>query len=265
MKVAIHTLGCKVNTYESESVWEQFKADGYTRVSFKEYADIYIINTCTVTNNGDVKSRKAIRQAIKRNPEAVVAVMGCYAQMQPDDVYEIDGVDVVIGTTHRDRLKSLILEHLRKREQLREVIDVSRYSVFDEISVTNFTEHTRAFLKIQDGCNNFCTYCIIPYARGPVRSRPKDSIINEAKHLIENHYHEIVLTGIHTGGYGTDLTDYTFADLLRELATLDGLKDFVSLRLKSMNSQKKCFILFVITTYLRNIFTFRFKVGVIEY
>jgi threonylcarbamoyladenosine tRNA methylthiotransferase MtaB len=224
MKVAFYTLGCKVNTYESESVWEQFKTGGYERVDYKEYADVYVINTCTVTNNGDVKSRKAIRQLIKKNPEAVIAVMGCYSQMSPNEVIEIDGVDIVIGTKHREKLFDLVQEFNKKREQISSVTDVSRYKVFDEVNVTNFTENTRAFLKIQDGCNNFCTYCIIPFARGPVRSRPKESILEEAIHLVENGYHEIVLTGIHTGGYGQDLNNYSLYDLLLELSQINDLK-----------------------------------------
>jgi len=224
MKIAFYTLGCKVNTYETESVWEQFKEEGYERVDSKEFADVYVINTCTVTNNGDVKSRKAIRQLIKKNPEAVVAVMGCYAQMSPEDIVEIDGVDIVIGTKHRENLHTLVREFLRKREQIKNVTDVSRYRVFDEVNVTNFTENTRAFLKIQDGCNNFCSYCIIPFARGPVRSRSKDSILEEANHLVANGYHEIVLTGIHTGGYGQDLDHYTFYNLLVDLSHIEGLK-----------------------------------------
>ena len=224
MKIAFYTLGCKVNTYETESLWELFKERGYDRVDSKEYADVYVINTCTVTNNGDVKSRKAIRQLIKKNPEAIIAVMGCYSQMSPDDIIQIDGVDIVIGTKHREQLVSLVEDFKRKRETISNVTDVSRYRDFDEVNVTNFTENTRAFLKIQDGCNNFCSYCIIPFARGPVRSRPKDSVLQEALNLVSNGYHEIVLTGIHTGGYGQDLTNYSFFNLLEDLSKVEGLK-----------------------------------------
>ena len=223
MKIAFSTLGCKVNTYETESLWELFESRGYERVPFSQFADVYIINTCTVTNTGDAKSRKTIRKAIRKNPEAVVAVMGCYSQMDPDAISDIDGVDIIIGTKHRERLVLLVEDFLARRQRILDVTDVSRYREFDETHVTHFTENTRAFLKIQDGCNNFCTYCIIPYARGPVRSRDKDSVLNEARSLIANGYQEIVLTGIHTGGYGTDFTDYRFVDLLRELADLPGL------------------------------------------
>jgi len=223
MRVAFYTLGCKVNTYETESLSELFLANNFTRVSHKEIADVYVINTCSVTNSGDSKSRKAIRKLIKLNPEAVIAVMGCYSQLSADEVYSIVGVVIVVSTMHMETLLEHVNRVLRDRQKISNVQDVSRYRVFDEVNVTNFTESTRAFLKIQDGCNNFCSYCIIPFARGPVRSRPKESIIEEAKSLVENGYQEIVLTGIHTGGYGTDLKQYSFYDLLLELSTLKGL------------------------------------------
>lgn len=224
MKVAFYTLGCKVNTYETESLSELFLSDGFERVSHKEYSDVYVINTCSVTNSGDAKSRKAIRKLIKQNPEAVIAVMGCYSQLKADEVFGIDGVDIVIGTMHREELLPLVKRSLRDREKIKKVEDVSRYRVFDEVNVTHFTESTRAFLKIQDGCNNFCSYCIIPFARGPVRSRPKDSVLEEATELVRNGYKEIVLTGIHTGGYGTDLDGYSFYDLLVDLEAVEGLQ-----------------------------------------
>ncbi|QMS85914.1 tRNA (N(6)-L-threonylcarbamoyladenosine(37)-C(2))-methylthiotransferase MtaB [Candidatus Xianfuyuplasma coldseepsis] len=223
MNIAFHTLGCKVNTYETESVWTLFEQAGYTRVKPSEYADVYVINTCTVTNQGDAKSRKVIRQLIKKNPEAIIAVMGCYAQIDPDTIRAIDGVDIIIGTKQRERLVMLVEEYRRKRQQIEEVTDVSRYRVFDETHVTHFTENTRAFLKIQDGCNNFCSYCIIPFARGPVRSRDPKSVLQEAADLVRNGYQEIVLTGIHTGGYGTDLENYSLYQLLQDLIHIEGL------------------------------------------
>lgn len=224
MKIAFYTLGCKVNTYETESTWQRFADHGFERVKPSEFADVYVINTCTVTNSGDAKSRKAIRRLIRRNPDAVIAVMGCYSQVDPDAVAAIDGVDIIIGTKHRDQLVQNVQQVLRDRQKILDVTDVSRYRQFDETHVTNFTENTRAFLKIQDGCNNFCSYCIIPFARGPVRSRDRDSVLAEAAALIANGYHEIVLTGIHTGGYGQDFDDYSLSDLLRELVELPGLK-----------------------------------------
>lgn len=224
MKVAFSTLGCKVNTYETQSVKALFIGSGFTLVDFHEYSDVYIINTCTVTNSGSSKSRKSIRQAIKRNPEAVVAVMGCYSQISPEEVNAIDGVDIVIGTKHREHILKLVQDVLQERKKMNEVTDVSRYRVFDEVNVTSFGENTRAFLKIQDGCNNFCSYCIIPYARGPVRSRNKESVLEEANQLVKNGYKEIVLTGINTGGYGQDFDNYSFYDLLLDLKDVKGLK-----------------------------------------
>ena len=223
MTVAFYTLGCKVNSYETMSVKEQFEQQGYTIVDHTNKADVYVINTCTVTNNADSKSRKMIRRMIRTNPEAVVAVMGCYSQMDPDTIQQIDGVDIIIGTTHRDHLLSHVERFLKQREQFQDITDVSKYQVFDDLNVTHYLEHTRAFIKIQDGCNNFCSYCIIPYARGRVRSRPLNDVLKEAQRLIDNGYKELVLTGIHTGGYGQDLEKTSFYDLLLALSQIDGL------------------------------------------
>ncbi|MEC9484380.1 MAG: tRNA (N(6)-L-threonylcarbamoyladenosine(37)-C(2))-methylthiotransferase MtaB [Candidatus Izemoplasma sp.] len=224
MTVAFYTLGCKVNSYETMSVKEQFEQQGYTIVEHSEKADVYVINTCTVTNNADAKSRKMIRRMIRKNPEAVVAVMGCYAQIDPETIETIDGVDIIIGTTHRDQLLSHVERFLKQREQFKTITDVSKYRVFDDLNVTHFLDQTRAFIKIQDGCNNFCSYCIIPYARGRVRSRSPEDVIDEAKRLVDNGYKEIVLTGIHTGGYGQDLDTSSFYDLLVRLSRIYGLK-----------------------------------------
>ncbi len=224
MNVAFYTLGCKVNTYESEALQNLFIADGFTVVDYKYRADVYVINTCTVTNQSDVKSRKAIRQAVKRNPEAVVAVMGCYSQVESEVVAGIDGVDIIMGTSERERLLPRVKRVLRDRSQILAVNDMSRYKTFDKLNVTSFSENTRAFIKIQDGCNQYCSYCIIPFARGPIRSRAKDDVLNEAKALVAKGYKEIVLTGIHTGGYGTDLEDTSFYDLLHALSEIKDLK-----------------------------------------
>ncbi len=224
MKIAFYTLGCKVNSYETESVWEQFERAGFERVPFHEFADVYVINTCTVTNQSDVKSRKTIRRAIRQNPDAVVAVMGCYAQMDPDTVAEIDGVVIVIGTKHRAKLFELVMKVVHERRKYFAVGDVLKYRKFDELQVTHYAENTRAFLKIEDGCNQFCTYCIIPFARGPVRSRAPKNILHEARELVKNGYKEIVLTGIHTGAYGVDLENYNLKDLLKDLLVITGLE-----------------------------------------
>jgi len=224
MNVALYTLGCKVNTYESEALQNMFVEEGFNIVDFHDFADVYIINTCTVTNQSDAKSRKTIRQAVKRNPDAIVAVMGCYSQVDSETVAAIDGVDIVIGTTHRAQLLQYVKRFMRERKQILEVSDITRYKTFDQLNVTSFAENTRAFLKIQDGCNQYCSYCIIPFARGPIRSRDPESVIEEAQLLVEKGYKEIVLTGIHTGGYGTDLKDYSFYDLLKALSQIKGLK-----------------------------------------
>ncbi|WP_423364180.1 tRNA (N(6)-L-threonylcarbamoyladenosine(37)-C(2))-methylthiotransferase MtaB [Mycoplasma sp. P36-A1] len=215
---AMYSLGCKVNSYESNAIARLFEIDEYMQVDFKEKADVYIINTCTVTNTGDAKSRKIIRQAAKRNKDAIVVAFGCYAQVSPDEVIEIEGVDIVLGTQYRDKIVELVKNH-DKSQKLKKVDDIFKSEKFEDFELQTHTTNKRAYLKIQEGCNNFCTYCIIPYARGKMRSRDKESIINEAISLCADGYNEIVLTGIHTGGYGYDLNNYNFDDLLEEILT----------------------------------------------
>lgn len=223
--VAFHTLGCKVNQYETEGIWQSFKEQGYDRVDFEAIADIYVINTCTVTNTGDKKSRQVIRRAIRKNPEAVVCVTGCYAQVSPGEVMEIPGVDVVVGTQDRGKMIDYIEQHIETREPVNGVSNIMKNRVFEEMDVPDFSDRTRANLKIQEGCNNFCTFCIIPWSRGLLRSREPENVIKQAQQLVDAGYKEIVLTGIHTAGYGEDFTDYDFADLLSDLETkVDGLK-----------------------------------------
>lgn len=223
--VAFHTLGCKVNHYETEGIWQKFKAEGYERVDFTHESDIYVINTCTVTNTGDKKSRQVIRRAIRKNPEAVVCVTGCYAQISPGEIIEIPGVDVVVGTQDRDKMIGYIEEHQKTRQPINGVSNIMKNRVFEEMDVPVFSDRTRASLKIQEGCNNFCTFCIIPWSRGLLRSRDPKNVIEQAQQLVEAGYKEIVLTGIHTAGYGEDMKDYDFADLLKDLETkVDGLK-----------------------------------------
>ena len=234
MKIAIHTLGCKVNSYESEAMIELFKQEGYEEVSFKELADVYVINTCTVTNTGDSKSRQMIRKAIRKNPEAVICVVGCYSQIAPDDIKNIDGVRVVLGTQFRNEIVDLVKQFQQDQKQIVKVKDVMRLKTFEDLNIDHFS-NTRAFLKIQDGCNNFCTYCIIPYARGRVRSRSPESVLRQAQELVDHGYYEIVLTGIHTAGYGEDLDDYSFYDLLVDLIKIKGLK---RLRISSIETSQ---------------------------
>lgn len=222
--VAFHTLGCKVNAYETEAMWKMFERAGYHKVDFQEEADVYIINTCTVTNTGDKKSRQMIRRAVRNNPDAVVAVTGCYAQTSPAEVMEIPGVDIVIGTHGRDRLVEYVEQTKKTREPINKVGNIMKQREFEEMDVPDFSNRTRASLKIQDGCNNFCTFCIIPWAKGLSRSRKPEKVLEQAKKLVAAGYQEIVLTGIHTGGYGEDLEDYRLADLLWDLDRIDGLK-----------------------------------------
>jgi threonylcarbamoyladenosine tRNA methylthiotransferase MtaB len=222
--VAFYTLGCKVNFYDTEAIWQLFQKNGYEQVDFEQTADVYVVNTCTVTNTGDKKSRQIIRRAVRRNPDAVVAVTGCYAQTSPAEILEIPGVDLVIGTQDRDKLLQYVEEIRSSRRPINAVRNIMKTREFEELDVPYFSDRTRAFLKIQEGCNNFCTFCIIPWSRGLSRSRKPDSVLRQARQLVEAGYREIVLTGIHTGGYGDDLQDYSLADLLKDLDKIDGLK-----------------------------------------
>lgn len=234
MKVAIHTLGCKVNTYESQAMLRLFEHNGYEEVSFKDVADVYVINTCTVTNTGDSKSRQMIRKAIRKNPQAIICVVGCYSQVAPHEIETIDGVGIILGTQFRNEIVDLVKQYQKDRKMIIKVADVMKLKTFEDLNIDRFS-NTRAFLKIQDGCNNFCTYCIIPYARGRVRSRSPESVLNQAKKLVEHGYYEIVLTGIHTAGYGEDLENYSFFDLLVDLSKIDGLK---RLRISSIETSQ---------------------------
>ncbi|RAV21793.1 tRNA (N(6)-L-threonylcarbamoyladenosine(37)-C(2))-methylthiotransferase MtaB [Paenibacillus contaminans] len=221
--VAFHTLGCKVNFYETEGIWQLFKNEGYEQVDFERTADVYLINTCTVTNTGDKKSRQVIRRAIRRNPEAIIAVTGCYAQTSPAEVAAIPGVDIVVGTQDRDKIIPLIKQFQAERTPINAVRNIMKTREFEELDVPEFSDRTRAFLKIQEGCNNFCTFCIIPWSRGLLRSRKPESVLQQAKQLVDAGYKEIVLTGIHTGGYGEDLEGYSLAKLLWDLDKVDGI------------------------------------------
>lgn len=234
--VAFHTLGCKVNHYETEAIWQLFKEAGYDRGDFEKNSDVYVINTCTVTNTGDKKSRQVIRRAVRKNPDAVICVTGCYAQTSPAEIMAIPGVDIVVGTQDRTKLLGLIDEFYKERQPINAVRNIMKNRIYEELDVPTFTDRTRASLKIQEGCNNFCTFCIIPWARGLMRSRDPQEVIRQAQQLVDAGYLEIVLTGIHTGGYGEDLKDYNLARLLRDLETqVKGLK---RLRISSIEASQ---------------------------
>ncbi len=222
--VAFYTLGCKVNYVDTEGIWQLFKNEGYEQVDFESTADVYLVNTCTVTNTGDKKSRQIIRRAVRRNPDAIIAVTGCYAQTSPAEIMDIEGVDLVIGTQDRDKLMDYVSQLQQERMPINAVRNIMKTKEFEELDVPVFTDRTRAFLKIQEGCNNFCTFCIIPWSRGLSRSRSSESIMQQARQLVAAGYHEIVLTGIHTGGYGDDLDNYKLSDLLWDLDKVEGLK-----------------------------------------
>jgi threonylcarbamoyladenosine tRNA methylthiotransferase MtaB len=215
--VAFHTLGCKVNHYETEAIWQLFQNEGYERTEFESSADVYVINTCTVTNTGDKKSRQVIRRAIRKNPNAVICVTGCYAQTSPAEIMAIPGVDVVVGTQDRVKMLEYIDQYQKERQPINGVGNIMKARVYEELDVPAFTDRTRASLKIQEGCNNFCTFCIIPWARGLLRSRKPEHVIQQAQQLVDAGYKEIVLTGIHTAGYGEDMKEYNFARLLSDL------------------------------------------------
>lgn len=198
----IITLGCKVNQYESEAVEELFLQKGYKKAQTN--ADIYVINTCTVTNMSDRKSRQMISKARRDNPDAIVAVMGCYSQVKPEEVAEIEGVDIVLGSRNKENVVDLCEDILQNKDAIDKIIAPSETKTYEELEISNQTEMTRAYIKIQDGCNMYCSYCLIPYARGNIVSRDIDSIVEETKRLASNGFKEIVLTGIHVASYGKD-------------------------------------------------------------
>lgn len=219
MKVGIYTLGCKVNLYESEFVINLLKENGYEIAPFDEVCDIYIINTCTVTNTSDIKSKKIIRQAIRRNPDACIVAMGCFIEANKD--LEIPGVDIYVGTKNKSKIICYLKEYFTKKKELRETYPEMATS-FEDMEIKTFEGRTRAFVKIQDGCENFCSYCIIPFVRGKCRSKEFYKVIEEIQQLVKNGYKEVVLTGIHTGNYGVDL-ETDFASLLEEIVKIKGL------------------------------------------
>lgn len=219
MKVGIYTLGCKVNAYESEYIASLFRNRGYTIASFDEDCDVYVINTCTVTNNSDKKDKKIINHV--RNSDSCVVVCGCFVESHKD--YNFDGIDIVIGNHNKSNIVDLVEDYFINKKQIK-LIDNNIMRVgFEDMEITTFESRTRAFVKIQDGCENYCSYCIIPFVRGRCRSKDKDKVISEITALVNNGYKEIVLTGIHTGNYGSDL-GIKFSSLLKEILEIPNLE-----------------------------------------
>ena len=225
-KVALHNLGCKVNAYKTEAMQEMLEKNGYEIVPFKEGADIYIINTCTVTNMADRKSRQMLHRAKKMNPNALVVATGCYVQAKENSGEVDECIDVIIGNNKKKDLIEILEQHIRKA-----VIDINHTKEYEEMHLSKTAEHTRAYIKVQDGCNQFCTYCIIPFARGRVRSRAKEDVIREVTDLANNGYKEVVLTGIHLSSYGVDLEG---EDLLSLILAVNDVAGIERIRLGSL-------------------------------
>lgn len=221
-----------MNLYESEAIINQFLDNGFTLGKFNEICDVYIINTCSVTEVSDSKSRKIIRQAVKLNKDAVIVVMGCYAQLKPEDIEKIDGVDILIGTSNRDKVYSLVQELMQTKKFINNVDNILEKKDYEELKINRFNDKTRGFIKIEDGCDNYCSYCTIPFARGHVRSRKKDDVISEIQRLTDSGIKEIVLAGINTGHYGKDLSEYDFSDLLNEIC--ESVENLGRLRISSI-------------------------------
>lgn len=225
MKVALHNLGCKVNAYETEAMQELLEQNGYEIVPFKEGADVYIINTCTVTNMADRKSRQMLHRAKKMNPDAIVVAAGCYVQTK-EKTGEVDScIDIVIGNNKKKELIEILEQYTEERQgAVKAVIDINHTKEYEEMHLSKTAEHTRAYIKVQDGCNQFCTYCIIPFARGRVRSRAKSDVIREVTDLAKNGYQEVVLTGIHLSSYGVDLEGENLLSLILAVNEVEGIK-----------------------------------------
>ena len=254
MKISFCSLGCKVNQYEVTAIINQFLDEGWELVPFDKIKDVnvdaIIINTCSVTDTSDGKSRKMIHRAVKYAPNAIIAVMGCYSQLNSEKVASIKGVSIVIGTSSRDKLYDMILDKLNHKDfnVINNTSDIMKSSCYEELKVNHTNDKTRAFVKIQDGCNNFCSYCTIPYARGLVRSRNKDNVIEEIQILSNNGVKEIVLTGIDTGSYGKDFDDYDLASLLEDICI--NVNNLGRIRISSIeNSEISVKLLNVIKKY----------------
>ncbi|MGI6539021.1 MAG: tRNA (N(6)-L-threonylcarbamoyladenosine(37)-C(2))-methylthiotransferase MtaB [Caldicoprobacterales bacterium] len=223
-KVAFYTLGCKTNQYDTEAMQEEFKRNGYQIVGFEEISDVYVVNTCTVTNLGDRKSRQMIRRAHRNNPYGIIAVVGCYAQQAAEEVLSIPGVKVAVGTKNRKKIVEYVEMAAATNSSINAVEDIMKVREFEDTPIESFIGKTRGVLKIQEGCNQYCSYCIIPYARGPVRSRKPESVLEEVNRLAAAGFKEIVLTGIHIASYGRDLKNTNLLDLLVKIHLVNGIE-----------------------------------------
>ena len=224
MKVAFYTLGCKVNQYETNGMIQSFKNNNYEVVDFNEKADIYIINTCTVTNMSDRKSRQILRQAKKSNKNSIVVAVGCYVQVAKKEIEEIPEIDLTLGTNEKINIVECVEKYISNKSK-NDIDDVMKNKIYGDFGSVTYTEKTRAVIKVQDGCDRFCTYCIIPYARGRVRSRLPENIIEEIKKIAQNGIKEVVITGIHVASYGKDFSfEYKLIDLLEDINKIDGIE-----------------------------------------
>ena len=230
MRFQVYSLGCKVNIYESEAVSYDLIQKGFEKCDSNP--DVVIINTCTVTSQSDAKSRKLIRNKKEENPNAIIVVMGCYSQLDPTTISDKLGADIVIGTNNRSKIYDLIIEYKTTNNKINKVEDSKNYKIFEELCLNKLSHHTRGFIKIQDGCENFCSYCAIPYSRGPIKSRSAESVIQEVSNLVNSGVKEIILSGINTGTYGKDLGNITLAKLIEKIILL--VPDLYRLRLSSI-------------------------------
>ena len=232
-KIAFCTLGCKVNQYETNGMIQEFKKSGYEIVEFNEKADVYVVNTCTVTNMADRKSRQMLRKVKELNPNAILAAVGCYAQVSKEELEKIPEIDLILGTNKKKDLLEYVNKMLEDREELNsnikleeDITDVLHCEEYVDFGDVTFTEKTRAVIKVQDGCDRFCSYCIIPYARGHIRSRKPESVVSEITKIAQNGIKEVVITGIHLASYGRDFKEknYRLIDLLEDINKIDGIE-----------------------------------------
>ena len=233
-KVALHNLGCKVNAYETEAMQQLLEDAGYEIVPFREGADVYIINTCSVTNVADRKSRQMLHRAKKMNPSAAVVAVGCYVQAAGAGLKKDEAVDLIVGNNQKKDLVQILDDYFADHENSGEILDIGHSQEYEELHIRRIADHTRAFIKVQDGCNQFCSYCIIPYTRGRVRSRRPEDIEREVRGIAEAGYREIVLTGIHLSSYGVDFKDEQKENLLTLIKRLDQIPGIERLRLGSL-------------------------------